>query len=485
MLVRKRKEVQEVLRTERGGLGRTLLLHLFYNAVYLLALAVASPYIAFKLFTQPRFRAGADQRLGRLPRRSGSERCLWVHGVSVGELLAVSRFLELYRERHPDWDIVVSTTTLAGYNVAKRQYSHLKVVYYPIDLSWVVNRALRRIRPSLILLIELEIWPNFLVAARRRGVPVALINGRISDRSFRGYRPWQRLLAEPMRQISLFCVQNKKYAARLRALRIPAEQVIVTGTMKYDTIVTEGVEALRTRMAASLRIPEHSTVMIGGSTHPPEERILLEVYRSLVVDHPDLFLILAPRPPERMDEVEEQIRDAGLVCIRRSRQSADPPAGGARQAREHASSGAIHPKKGTVLLIDTMGELSKVYAAADVVFVGGSLLPHGGQNMMEAAGLGRAVLFGHYIRNFQDSVDLLLEHDAAVMVRDQDDLEEALRGLLDDPSRMLDMGQCARTLIREAQGASRSSLETLENRFEDLFPRRSEPVARQPQEESR
>lgn len=439
-------------RTDRRILGKTLLLHLFYNGVYLAGLLVGLPYLLFKMVSQERFRAGLDQRFGKVPRRPGDEPCLWIHGVSVGELLAASHLVALFRERHPDWSVVVSTTTLAGYAVARKQYADLPVIYYPLDLSPVVNRAFRRVRPSLVVLIELEIWPNFLLAARRHGVPVALINGRISDRSYRGYRVWQRILIVPFRQISLFCVQNKKYAARLRALGVPGDSVSVTGTMKYDTIVTEGVDSLRARMREALRIRENSTVLIGGSTHPPEERILLDVYRGLVERFPDSVLVLAPRRPERLEEVEGEIRAAGFRCARKSRLEPDAVLG-----------------PGEVVLVDTMGELSQIYAAADVVFVGGSLVPHGGQNMMEPAGLGRAVLFGPDVRNFQDSVDLLLGDRAAVMVDDANGLARELDRLLANPTQMHEMGRRAQSLIRDNQGASRKSLDILGRRFPELF----------------
>jgi 3-deoxy-D-manno-octulosonic-acid transferase len=436
----------------RHGAVRTVVLHLFYDAVYGLGLILGLPYLVFKMATRARFRAGLAQRFGRIPRRGGEEPCLWVHGVSVGELLAATKFVSLFRESHPQWKIVISTTTRAGHAVARERFPEHDVIYYPLDLSPVVRRVFRKIRPSLVILIELEIWPNFLLVAGRRGVPVALINGRISGRSFRGYRVWRNFLAEPMEHISLFCVQNENYAARLKALGVPGEKVLVTGTMKYDTIVTEGVDTLRREMINQLGIDGHSTVLIGGSTHPPEERILLDVYRRLVDRFPGLFLILAPRRPERFDEVEEEIRGGGLRPVRRSRIGR----GGPRGDRE-------------VLLVDTIGELNQIYAAADMVFVGGSLVPHGGQNMMEPAGLGKAVLFGPSIENFQDSVDLLLAEDAAVMVRDPEDLERVLLGLLGDLELVRDMGERARRIVRENQGASRRNLEILEDLFRDVI----------------
>lgn len=453
MPLRKWEEVQEVSRNPSAGLAKTLLLHLLYNCFYLAALLIGLPYLAVKFVTQERFRAGLVQRCGWVPPRTGDKPCLWLHGVSVGELLAASRFLALYRAAHPDWEVVVTTTTLAGYKVARQQYGDLKVFYYPIDFSFVVNRVFRRIRPSLVVLIELELWPNFLLAARRRGIPVALVNGRISDRSFRGYRVWRRLMGRPFGQISLFCVQNKKYAARLRALGVPRDDVVVTGTMKYDTIVTEGMDDLKQRMLETLRIQRGSTVLICGSTHPPEERILLNVSKHLVESFPGLVLVLAPRRPERIDEVESEIRNAGFRSVRKST----------------LTPSCALLEEGDVLLVDTMGELSQIYSAADVVFVGGTLIPHGGQNMMEPAGLGKAVLFGESVRNFQDSVDLLMEHDAAVMVEDGDHLLRELETLLADDGKVSEMGQRAQELIRSNQGASRHSLDIVGSRFQDLF----------------
>jgi 3-deoxy-D-manno-octulosonic-acid transferase len=255
-----------------------------------------------------------------------------------------------------------------------------------------------------------------------------------------------------MQRISLFCVQNATYADRLRALGVASEKILVTGTMKYDTIVTEGDDALGRDMTDRLGIGPRAIVLIGGSTHPPEERIILEAYRRLVDRFPDLFLILVPRRPERFDQVEEEIRAAGFRPVRKSRLVGT----GRRAERE-------------VLLVDTIGELNKIYAAADIVFVGGSLVPHGGQNMMEPAGLGKAVLFGPSVENFQDSVDLLLEKEAAVMVRDPEDLERVLREMLGDLDRVRRMGSRARRIIRANQGASLENLEILEDRFGEVI----------------
>jgi len=435
--------------SRRSGV-RDILLHLFYDGMYLLALVVCLPLLAFKMATRSRFRAGLGERLGRVPRRRGDEPCLWVHGVSVGELLAASQFVALFRNVYPGWKIVLSTTTQAGHAVATQRFPGDRVIYYPLDLGPIVRRVFRRIRPTLVILIELEIWPNFLLFAGRAGVPVALINGRISHRSYRGYRVWQPFLAEPMRRISLYCVQNKKYAARLRALGVPGSKIRVTGTMKYDTIMTEGVDTLRREMIDQLGLGPGSVVLIGGSTHPPEERILLDAYRELVAEFPDLVLVLVPRRPERFDEVESEIRQTGFHAARRSR---------TKEGRTRLA--------GEVILVDTIGELGRIYAAADMVFVGGSLVAHGGQNMMEPAGLGKAVLFGPSVENFQDSVDLLLRDEAAMMVRDAAHLGEVLRALLTDIERVREMGRRAREIVRRNQGASRRNLEMLHELFDE------------------
>jgi len=437
-------------RSGRGrGAGRgayEIFLHCLYDLVYVGLFALVSPYVAFKLATESRFRAGLLQRLGFVSRRADSRRCLWIHGVSVGEILAASRFVREFEKRFPDWTVVLSTTTKTGRAAAARHFSGKPIFYYPLDLSIVVRRVIGRIRPDVVVLMELEIWPNFLLSTSRRGIKVLLLNGRIGERSYRGYRILQMLFPEPLRRIDLYCVQNGVYADRLARLGVPLDRIHVTGTMKYDTIETEEEASADATVKRDLGLSPRETVVVGGSTHPPEEEELLGAFSELRREIPDLRLVLAPRRPERIGEIADAVRRRGFVPLRRT----EMPLGGPRIADPAA-----------VVLIDTIGELSRIYRAASVVFIGGSLIPHGGQNMMEAAGLGKAVMFGPFVFNFQDSVEVLLRDRAAVQLRNADDLLPELRRLLGDASYREEMGRRARDAIRKNQGASQRNLEII------------------------
>jgi 3-deoxy-D-manno-octulosonic-acid transferase len=435
---------------EAPATGRwDFLTHCVYDVVGLLAVLVMLPLLLYRMVMDPRARVGLAQRFGFTPRRTGDAPCLWIHGVSVGEILGAERFIRDFSRRYPEWEIALSTTTGTGHEVAKERYPGRLVFFYPLDLSFAVRRVLRRIRPSAVLLVELEIWPNFLLAASRHRIPVGLINGRISERSFRGYRFWKRFLPNPLDCVDAYCVQNDLYADRLRRLGVPPDRIHVTGTMKFDTVALQGDPAQEEilRRELGLQGQGKELVLIGGSTHPPEERILYDCYRALVVRHPGLRLLLAPRHPQRLTEIEEDLSSAGATVVRRTQ--IDP--------RRPAPVGPVPP----VILIDTMGELGRLYGLADVVFVGGSLIPHGGQNMMEPAGLGKPVLLGPHTFNFADSVELLLEEDALRVVQSADELTSALEDLLLDGEGRAAMGFRARAVIEKNKGASRRNLDVV------------------------
>ncbi|MBI1853089.1 MAG: 3-deoxy-D-manno-octulosonic acid transferase [Planctomycetes bacterium] len=428
-------------------LGYVVVLRLFYDTVYLVAAILASPYLAFKLATSARYRAGIFQRLGFGRRRRGTRPCLWLHGVSVGEVLAATKFVEEFEREFAHWDVVISSTTKAGVKVARDRFGKHRVIYYPLDFSFAVRSAIRRVRPAVFALMELEIWPNLLLSMDREGIPVVLLNGRISEKSFRGFRAWQHLLSEPLGRIDLYCVQDETYADRLRRLGVSPEKLVITGTMKFDTIVTEQADAVREQVARELGLDGASAILVGGSTHEPEEIALFDAYRSLRERIPGLRLVLAPRHTERVRDVALAIEARGGKCITRVERDQPVPRGDA------------------VILVATMGELGRIYSVADVVFVGGSLIPHGGQNMMEPAGLGKAVVFGSYVDNFRESVDLLLRDVAAIQVSDETELVQALGDLLSDPARARDIGRRARSVVERNQGASRRNLDILRERL--------------------
>lgn len=414
------------------------------DLAYLLLLGLAAPYVLFKLATRARVRAGLAERLGlRVERRPGEGPCIWIHGVSVGEVLAAKPLVQEIEHELPGYEVAISTTTNTGLDVARKHFPGKRAFYYPLDLSFAVKRVLDAIRPAMIVLVELEIWPNFLREAYRRGIPVVLVNGRISEKSYRGYRFVKRFLFRPLAKIRCFCVQTGEYAGRFIGLGVPPDQVLVTGTLKYDSLPVPGAAAALEREYREKLALGESRVLVCGSTHPPEEREVIAVWKRLKEDHRDLKLVLVPRHVERVPEVVREARDAGVPAVLKT----------ALDARKAAPA--------DVVIVDTMGELAKVYACATVVFVGGSLVPHGGQNMLEPAGLGRPTIFGPHVANFRESADLLLAAGAAEMVDDGAGLERAVRTLLGDPERAAEMGQRARATIDSRRGAAAKTVAVL------------------------
>ncbi len=405
-------------------------LHLLYDAVYVL---IGGPLLLYKLATSRRFRAGFGQRMGRVPKRRSGRPAVWLHGVSVGEIKAGIAMMGELRERLPDWDVVLSSTTLQGWQVA-RDSSADQVIYYPLDFSWVTRRAIRRMRPSAVVLLELELWPNFLLSCNRRGVPVCVANGRISEKSFRGYRWVRRLLPEPHQRIRFYAMQNEEYAERIRGLGVRPSAVEVTGQMKYDSIPDETDDDPLVARAA-LGIAPDEWVLMGGSTHPGEEAILLRCLAALVATGARARLVLVPRHLERVDEVEQAVRDAGQPAVRRTAITAGARTDG-------------------VVIVDTIGELSRLYGIADLVYVGGSLVRHGGQSMIEPAAHGRPIVFGPHVWNFSDTVEALLAADGAVRVADEAALVALVPDLYADPDRARRLGDAARRVVNELRGAT-------------------------------
>ncbi|MEN8150443.1 MAG: 3-deoxy-D-manno-octulosonic acid transferase [Planctomycetota bacterium] len=425
------------------------LLHFVYDSVYIAVLIVAAPFLLFKLFTSRKHRAGLPQRFGVLGNWPDRGPRIWIHGVSVGEILAAKSLVAVIQEELPDHEVVLSTTTKTGQEAARKQYPGCRVFYFPVDFSMVARHVLRRVRPVAVILMELEIWPNFLLATSETQVPVLLVNGRITDHSFRRYRILQRVIPEPMDRIMLYCVQTETYAERFRSLDVPADRVAVTGTMKFDTISTDGTARVRRERKAELSIADGDRVLMGGSTHPTEEETLYRIYGRLREKHPEYRFVLVPRHPERLDEVEAMLVRRGATVVRKTKLGEEPP------------------DRDAVILVDTMGELAELYAVADLVFVGGSLIPHGGQNMMDPAGHGRPVIFGPHIGNFQESVDILLDAGAAVMVDDAAGLEAQVLELADDPEQAERLGAKAREVVIDQKGASRRTMDLIRPWFTD------------------
>ena len=420
------------------------------NTVYLAVIACASPWILWTALRTGKYREGYAQKfLGRVPRRDGDHLCVWIHAVSVGEVNLMATTIGQLRNAHPDWDIVVSTTSRTGFELAKRKYCDLNVFYCPLDFSWAVRTAVRRVRPTLLLLAELELWPNLIAAVKGQGARVAIINGRMSDKSFPGYLRIRPLVARMLRQIDLIAAQNEESAERFRALGAIDEYVHVTGSLKYDGATTNRSNSRTIALRELATLAEDDIVFLAGSTQDPEEQVSLEIYRRLAAEHSRLRLIIVPRHAERFYAVAKLLDESNIHWQRRSELL--PP----------TSTSPRSDKR--VLLVDTIGELSAWWGTASIAFVGGSFGTRGGQNMIEPAAYGAAVAFGPNTRNFRDIVAGLLSADAAIVVRDSAELESFVRRCLEEPSYAAGLGTRAQALVQSQFGATRRTIDLVES----------------------
>ena len=383
-----------------------------------------------------RFRPDVTNRLATRP-------SLWVHAVSVGEVLAARPMVRALSERHPRHPLVLSTITPSGFGVARQHLGRLAVlIYFPLDLRACVRRTLDVLQPGILLLMESELWPMVLQLTKARGVPIAVVNGRISPRAFRRYRRVRPWLGPLWRRVDLFLMQSQTDADRAVALGAPPDRVRVTGNLKWDASVGARPTAEAVRAAAAqLGLAGSEPVITAGSTHRGEERILLDVFAAVRQRHPALRLLIAPRHLERLDDVETLVQAHGLRSLRTSK--------------------AAGASAWDVALVDTFGQLPTYYSLARMAFVGGSLVPHGGQNPLEPAGLGKPVVFGPHMHNFSDISRQLLEARAACQVAGPNELAAALETLLGDPAAAEAMGARTQALTAQASGATQRTLDFL------------------------
>jgi 3-deoxy-D-manno-octulosonic-acid transferase len=414
------------------------------NVAYLALLALASPLILWSAFRHGKHREGfAAKLLGRVPRRSGRRPCVWLHAVSVGEVnLLATTIAELERHR-PEWEIVVSATTKTGYDLAHKKYAGRAVFYCPLDFSWAVAEAMRRVRPTLLVLAELELWPNLIAAAKGQGARIAIINGRLSDNSFRGYRRLGWLVARVLRHVDLIAAQNAETADRFRELGARPESVHVTGSLKFDGAQTSRGNPRTVELRRLADVRDDDVVFLAGSTQAPEEHDALDIFRRLAPEHPRLRLILVPRHKERFDEVAALLARSGIRWQRRSELPSSPA------------------DRVPVLLVDTIGELGAWWGVASIAFVGGSFGSRGGQNMLEPAAYGAATCFGPNTWNFRDIVAQLRAAEAAVVVRDAAELEAFVRRALNDLEWATALGSRAQSLVLAQQGATQRTVARL------------------------
>jgi len=391
-----------------------------------------------------KYRKGLAERLGRVPSRlqlPEEEPAIWIHAVSVGEVLAVAGLVEELRRRFPQHRVFISTTTDTGQALARQRFGEDKVFYFPMDFAFAIRPYLRALRPQLVVIAETEFWPNFLRLAHAGGARVAVVNARISDRSWPGYRRFSKLLPRLLANVDLFLAQTPEDAARLQAIGAKPERIRVSGNLKFDIPAAAPiaiVESLRKSIAASAAGP----VLACGSTMDGEESLLLKAFENVLVQHPRAVMILAPRRPERFAAVAALLQQMSISFFNRSEWNGES-------------------LSGKVLLLDTIGELSALYALADVAFVGGSLVAHGGHNIIEPAQHGVAILVGNHTENFRDMVSLFQSRNALRIVGPAE-LPLVLLELLANDAERIALGQRAAETMRSQIGATARTADALE-----------------------
>jgi 3-deoxy-D-manno-octulosonic-acid transferase len=413
-------------------------MYIIYNVFLIFATIILSPIILFKLITVPKYRGGITQKFGRL--RKGVMRALqgtrpiWVHAVSVGEVMAAHPLIRELKKKYPGRKLILSTVTVTGNYTARRRVPEADAVFFfPFDYPWIVRRVIRGINPLVVLIAETELWPNFFRELKKAGIPSAVINGRISLKSYKNYLKFQKFFSRVFRNVDLFCMQSDSDALRIREIGAAPEKVIVTGNLKFD-------QKLPTTRSLPAMIQAGRKVITAGSTHRGEEAVLLEIFTQLRIKYPELLLILAPRHPERFDEVNGLINQAGYECQRRTRLT-----------------GLVKD----VLLLDTIGELRAFYSLCDIAFVGGSLVKVGGHNLLEPAAMKKPVIFSRYMFNFKEISEALISAGGGIMVKDKNELYTQLDNLLSNKDLANRMGERAFQVIEANSGAATKTINAI------------------------
>jgi 3-deoxy-D-manno-octulosonic-acid transferase len=429
------------------------LIYLLYSLLLAAAMLLSLPYWIFQMLRHGKYSRGLLERLGRTPARiapggtssttsaAGAPRVIWIHAVSVGEVIAVSGLVAAMRSRFPGYRLFVTTTTDTGQEMARKRFGEDNVFYFPMDFAFAIRPYLRALRPELVVIAETEFWPNFLCLAHESGARIAIVNARISDRSWPNYRRFRWALRHVLSHVDLFLAQTAADAERLRAIGAGENRVQVTGNLKFDAMLPEPtpiVESLQRSFTETAAGP----ILICGSTTDGEEPLLLEAFENVLVAHPQGVMLLAPRHPERFESVAALLQEMDIRFWRRSLWHGESLAGG-------------------VFLLDAMGELAALYALADVAFVGGSLVPRGGHNIIEPAQYGVAIVVGKHTENFRDIV-ALFRNRGAVRIVGQSELSLVLMDLFAHPEERDALGRRAAETIQSQTGATERTLEALQ-----------------------
>ncbi|WP_433974130.1 3-deoxy-D-manno-octulosonic acid transferase [Tunturiibacter lichenicola] len=427
-----------------------------YSSLLLAVLVVGAPYWLVRMATSERYRAGLRERLGLVPaglRAVAGQRVIWVHAVSVGEVMAATQLIRELKAALPGWVVAVSTTTETGQRLAKDRLAGSPVFYLPLDFKFAVRRYLQVLRPKMLVLMESELWPRLIEECATSGVPIAVVNARISDRSFPRYMRLRRLWRPFLEMISLFLAQSEETAERLVKIGALAERVRVTGNLKYDVRV--GAESVLTEMLRSA-LPVGARVIVCGSTLDGEEKILLEAWPALLAKEPNAVMVLAPRHPDRFSAVASMITANNFRLVRAS------------EFREE-NVGKLTTsawKAGSIFLLDTIGDLASMYGLGSVAFVGGSLVPAGGHNPLEPAQFGVPVVMGPSFQNFRDVVETMRDANALRIVS-AEDVGAELTKLLQDTDDAKALGERGRAVFDAQAGATARTVQLLLSLLEE------------------
>ena len=424
-------------------------MHVLYSFALLVYFLALLPVVAYQRLRHGKPVGRVGDRLGRLPETVNPthDPSVWIHAVSVGEVAAARSLLPDLRRAYPGHRLVLSTTTATGQEVATKLGDAVDAVFYaPFDLSPFVARTLDRVRPDLMLFVDTEIWPNWLRACRRRGVKTAIVNGRISDRSFKGYRLVRPFMTRVLLNLDHVCAQTETWGRRFVAIGLSSDRLSVTGSLKFDALDVAGTSAdlhVGDRVLPYFAFADGRVVLIAASTLRGEEEPVLRAFTRILETTPDALLILAPRHPERAEEVRVlAVRDGFEVILRTELE-------------------VQTPVSAPVVVLDTIGELARLFQLATVVFVGGSLVRAGGHNILEPAVFGKPILFGPHMSNFAEIAQLFIQRSAAIQVRSASELETSLAALVADPVKQAALGAAARALVDENRGAKAATLKAV------------------------
>jgi 3-deoxy-D-manno-octulosonic-acid transferase len=420
-----------------------------YSVLVLVVAVLASPWFIYQALRYKKYVGSLGQRMGYLPvsfNMDGDD-SIWVHAVSVGETLTARPLISDLKRRYPNLRIFLSTTTMAGQQLARRSVQDVDAVFYfPFDLGFVVRRTLDLVRPKLFIMMETEIWPNLLRECRARGIKTAVVNGRLSARSFPRYKMIRPMMRRVLDHIDKFLVQSEESARRFIDLGADPSRVVVTGSLKFDSLEVSptALQArARDRVLRFFRVPASRPVIVAGSTMKGEEAQVLRAFRRVRTAAPNTLLVLAPRNPERFGEAEQLARSEGWKVSRRSDLAVD-----------------AEPRVDVVVL-DSIGELATIYQIATVVFVGGSLAATGGHNVLEPAMFGKPIVFGPHMENFLEIAEAFITNGAGVQLSGEEELDETFLSLMGDPVRRARLGAAARALVEANRGANEKSITVL------------------------